>query len=105
MNDSSRICTGIPGLDEILAGGLPPNRLYLIEGNPGSGKTTMGLQFLLEGHRRQESVLYVTLSESKDELHDVARSHGWSLDGISLYVLESTQEAPETDQEYTVFHP
>ena len=60
--------TGIPGLDDILAGGFIPNRLYLVEGDPGAGKTTLALQYLLEGVRQGEKVLYITLSETKEEL-------------------------------------
>ncbi|HUS05162.1 MAG TPA: ATPase domain-containing protein [Bryobacteraceae bacterium] len=98
-----RVSTGVPGLDDILAGGFPGHRMYLIEGNPGTGKTTLALQFLMDGVRRGERVLYVTLSETEDELHDVAQSHGWSLDGIALYELNTLQEQGE--EEYTVFHP
>jgi circadian clock protein KaiC len=97
--------TGIPGLDEILPGGLPANRLYLIEGMPGTGKTTLALQFLLEGRRLGERGLYVTLSETKEELLSVADSHGWSLDGIDLYELEANLARLKPEQEYTVFHP
>ena len=97
--------TGISGLDEILPGGLPENRLYLVEGMPGTGKTTLALQFLLEGRRLGERVLYVTLSETKEELLAVAESHGWSLDGIDLYELEASQARLKPEQEYTVFHP
>ena len=74
--------TGIEGLDDILAGGLTPHRLYLVEGVPGSGKTTLALQFLIEGVRRGERVLYITLSETEAELRSVAASHGWDLKGI-----------------------
>jgi circadian clock protein KaiC len=97
--------TGIWGLDEILPSGLPANRLYLIEGMPGTGKTTLALQFLLEGRRLGERGLYVTLSETKEELVSVADSHGWSLDGIDLYELEASQARLNPEQEYTVFHP
>ena len=96
--------TGIPGLDEILMGGLPAKRLYLVEGMPGTGKTTLALQFLLEGRRLGERVLYVTLSETKEELLAVAESHGWSLDGIDLYELDASQTRLQPEQEYTVFH-
>ena len=97
--------TGIPGLDSVLRGGLPSNRLFLVEGDPGTGKTTLGLQFLLEGRRIGETTLYVTLSETMDELRDVADSHGWSLDGIHLYELEAIEDRLHPDEQYTVFHP
>lgn len=98
-----RACTGIEGLDDVLGGGLPRNRLYLIQGNPGAGKTTAGLQFLLQGRREGEAVLCVTLSETADELDVVARSHGWSLEGITLYELAPGEEGLKSD--YTLFHP
>src|ERR1700749_3636342 len=84
------VATGIPGLDDILGGGLTPNRVYLVEGDPGSGKTTLALQFLMEGVRQREPVVYMSLSESKLELLAVAKSHGWSLDGINI--VEMTAE-------------
>src|SRR3982750_1510462 len=74
--------TGIPGLDHIVRGGLPRNRMYLVQGDPGAGKTTMGLQFLLEGKRRGESGIYISFSETRDEILGVADAHGWSPDGI-----------------------
>jgi circadian clock protein KaiC len=97
--------TGIEGIDEILSGGLTPNRLYLVEGVPGSGKTTLAMQFLLEGVRRGEPVLYVTLSESAEELLAVAASHGWSLDGITIRELVASEESLRPDDHYTMFHP
>src|SRR5690242_19675928 len=100
----ARVSTGIPGLDDILAGGLPASHFYLVEGDPGSGKTTMGLQFLLNGVKNKERVLYVTLSESVDELMAVAESHG--LDIGSMQVLELlSEETLKPDTQYTVFHP
>ena len=77
-----RCRTGIPGLDDILKGGLISHRLYLIDGDPGAGKTTLALQFLLDGVNAGEKCLYITLSETKEELAASADSHGWSLDGI-----------------------
>jgi circadian clock protein KaiC len=97
--------TGITGLDHVLVGGFPANHLYLAEGDPGTGKTTLGLQFLLEGRARGEKGLYVTLSETKAELCTVAASHGWSLDGIGLFELESLEQRLQAEQQYTVFHP
>jgi len=101
----SRIPTGIPGLDEVLGGGLPPERVYLVEGYPGTGKTTLALQFLREGVRRGERVLYVALSESRDELEAIARSHGWTLDGIAIHEIAFSDEALDPEAQYTVFHP
>jgi len=99
-----RISSGIAGLDRVLNGGLTPDRLYLIEGKPGTGKTTLALQFLLEGRRAGEACLYVTLSETAAELHAVARSHDWSLDGIELFQLEPA-EGLKPDDQYTLYHP
>jgi circadian clock protein KaiC len=97
--------TGIAGLDEVLGGGFTPHRLYLIEGVPGSGKTTLALQFLLEGARRGEPVLYITLSESEEELNAVADSHGWSLAGITVEELVPSEASLLPDEHYTMFHP
>jgi circadian clock protein KaiC len=96
---------GIAGLDDILGGGLAHNHLYLIEGDPGTGKTTIAMQFLMEGARRGQKGLYVTLSESKEELLEIADSHGWLLDGVDLFehVADETQLQPEA--QYTVFTP
>ena len=99
------VSTGVAGLDYILAGGLPANHLYLVEGDPGTGKTTFALQFLLEGQRQGEKGLYVTLSETKAELHTVAASHGWSLEGIALFELDSLEQRLKPADQYTVFYP
>lgn len=99
-----RISTGIEGLDTILGGGLSRNRLYLIEGDPGTGKTTLALQFLLKGVLLGEIGLYITLSETKAELLAVARSHGWSLDGINIYDLAIPEETVSPESQYTIYH-
>ena len=101
----SRLGTGSAGLDTVLEGGFPVNRLYLVEGDPGTGKTTLALQFLLEGVRRGEPVLYVTLSETKEELTAVAHSHGWSLEGVNLHELLPPEESLKAEAQYTIFHP
>lgn len=99
------LCTsGVPGLDTVLSGGFPRNRLYLIEGDPGAGKTTAALQFLLEGAERGERGLYVTLSETRDELEAVARSHGWSLDRLDIFELSAVEQQLQLDNENTFFH-
>jgi circadian clock protein KaiC len=101
-----RASTGIPGLDEILQGGIIRDRLYLIDGNPGSGKTTLALHFLREGVRLGEKSLYVTLSETKEELEDGARSHGWTLEGIEIVELIPDQhDALQGGGELTMIHP
>jgi len=100
-----RCPSGIAGLDDILAGGLPRDCFYLIQGDPGSGKTTLALQFLLEGLRRGEKVFYITLSETKGELLKVARSHGWSLEKIPLLELSAIETLVRPEAQTTVFHP
>ena len=104
MTTKNVAATGITGLDYILMGGFPKGRIYLIQGDPGVGKTTLGLHFLLEGVRQGESVLYVTLSESAEELHAVAESHGWSLDEVPVYEQLIGEEALQEEEE-TVFYP
>jgi circadian clock protein KaiC len=98
------LSTGIAGLDDILGGGLTAHRVYLVEGSPGTGKTTLGLQFLLDGLARGESGLYITLSETADELKAVAESHGWSLEGLSIFELAGDLEL-DPDAQQSVFHP
>ncbi|HEX4959870.1 MAG TPA: ATPase domain-containing protein [Thermoanaerobaculia bacterium] len=101
----SRASTGVEGLDHILGGGFPANRMYLLEGDPGAGKTTLALQFLLAGARAGEPGVYATLSETEEELRDVAASHGWSLDGITICELQTAEESLKADSQYTLFHP
>lgn len=96
--------TGVAGLDAILGDGLASNHVYLIDGDPGTGKTTLGLQFLLAGVAHGERGMYVTLSESGAELHDTASSHGWSLDGVDVLELAEVQPT-RADEAYTLFHP
>lgn len=100
-----RIKTGIPGLDNILGGGLPQGHFYLIEGDPGAGKTTIGLQFLLAGLQKGEKCLFITLSESKEELLGVAMSHGWSIEQIPILDMTPADRDLQPQAQYTVFHP
>jgi circadian clock protein KaiC len=100
-----RLSIGAQGLDEVLFGGLNPNRIYLLEGDPGTGKTTLALQFMLAGARSGEKCLYVTLSETAEELRAVARSHGWSLDPITIFELTPPEANFAADQYYTLLHP
>ncbi len=99
-----RASTGISGLDDVLGGGLPVNHLYLVEGEPGAGKTTLGIQFLLEGVAQGQAGLYVTLSETGEELRTVAASHGWSLEGLSIFELV-TAEGLTPEAEQSILHP
>src|SRR4051812_17223004 len=105
QDDLPRISTGSDGLDDILGGGLDANRMYLYEGRPGTGKTTMALQFLLEGARGGERVLYVSLSETRRELNLVAHRHGWSLEAVDIFELVPPETTLDPARELTVFHP
>jgi circadian clock protein KaiC len=99
------LSTGVEGLDQVLAGGLPANRLYLVEGGAGAGKTTLAIQFLLEGVRQKEPVLYVVTAETKDEVEQAAASHGWTFKGVEVLELQAAAGDADGDEQYTVFHP
>jgi len=101
----ARAGSGVSGLDEVMGGGFPADRLHLVQGAPGTGKTTIALQFLLEGRRQGETVLYVTLSETAEELRAVAASHGWDLSGVSIHELAPDEQSLRPDEQYTILHP
>lgn len=100
-----RVPTGVPGLDPILGGGLLPKNLYLVKGSPGTGKTTLGLQFLVEGARRGEKCLYLGLSETRGQLVAVAKAYGWTLDGIDIHEMRRRGDPTGQRKGYTVFSP
>ncbi len=102
--DHIKVPIGIPGLDNILTGGLPPRRLYLVQGQPGSGKTTLALQFLLHGAARGEKVLYISLSETREEVEEVARSHAWSLENVEIVELSALDQQLSAQSQNTLFH-
>lgn len=97
--------TGVSGLDDVLNGGLIPHRLYLVDGDPGAGKTTLALQFLMEGVRLGEKCLYITLSETKEELIAGAESHGCSLEGIEIFELIAGEEDLSLNAQVTMYPP
>ena len=105
IQSSARVRTGCAGLDSILNGGLPSGRIYLVEGDPGAGKTTLAMQFVREGIRKGERALYITLSESTADLRHAAESHGVSLEGIEIVELLPNEGDLLPEQQYTVFHP
>src|SRR5258708_11273826 len=102
---SARCDTGTSGLNHILGGGCPPDALYLVQGDPGVGKKTVALQFLMAGARAGESCLYITFSETSAELSAVARSHGWSLDSVGILELSNFAQQLTAEAESTLFDP
>lgn len=102
--DGGSVSSGSPALDHILAGGFAAKRIHLLEGEPGAGKTTLGLQFLLEGRAKGERCLYITLSESKEELLHVAHTHGWSLDGIEIFELVPPELSLDQEREQSIVY-
>jgi circadian clock protein KaiC len=101
----ARLATGIPGLDEVLCGGLPPGRLYTVIGDPGTGKTTLGMQFLMAGAAVGEKGVYISFSETEEELAAMARSHGWTLDGVLVREVPSFDRSLDPGEQYTIFQP
>jgi circadian clock protein KaiC len=102
---SAKARTGVPGLDEILAGGLSRGHVFLLEGNPGTGKTTIALRFLLEGAAAGEKCLYITLSETESELRAGAASHGWEIDGnIEIFELVPPESLLDADQQQSLLY-
>src|SRR5881628_3290716 len=102
--DKDKAATGVEGLDDILAGGLQRGRVYLIEGSPGTGKTTIATQFLMAGAAAGERSLYITLSETEDELRAGAASHGWSLEGVDIFELVPPESLLDEDQQQSLLY-
>src|SRR5688572_15763724 len=101
----SRASTGVEGLDDVLQGGVTRGSLFLLEGSPGTGKTTIALQFLLEGVKERERVLYVTLSETRQELINTATSHGWTVgNDIEIMELQPPESLLDPDQQQTLLY-
>ncbi|MEW5918311.1 MAG: ATPase domain-containing protein, partial [Gemmatimonadota bacterium] len=99
------ISSGVEGLDSILCGGFPQHRLHVVEGDPGAGKTTLAIQFLMSGARQGESCLFVTLSESEAELRSFAATHGWNLEGVEILEIIPSESSLTPDSRYTMYHP
>ncbi len=97
--------TGVPGLDDVLSGGFSPGHVYLIEGNPGAGKTTIALRFLLEGASAGEKGLYVVLSETAQELRGGAASHGWTIDeNVEIFELAPAESFVGAEQQQSLLY-
>ncbi len=105
LGEKTRQSTGVPGLDEVLCGGLPPNHVYLLEGDPGTGKTTLAIQYLLAGAKKGDQGVLLGLSESRRELEAIAAEHGWNLDPLKIIEFVPTEANLNPDENYTFFHP
>ncbi len=104
LEEAGPVGSGLPALDYILRGGFARNRIHLVEGEPGAGKTTLGLQFLLEGQRQGERCLYITLSEGRDELIHVASTHGWDLAGVEIFELVPPELSLDPEREQSILY-
>ncbi|HVU29454.1 MAG TPA: ATPase domain-containing protein [Sphingomicrobium sp.] len=104
VEEGGAVSSGLPSLDYILKGGFEAKRIHLIEGEPGAGKTTLGMQFLLDGVRKGERCLYITLSESKEELIHVAETHGWDLEGIEIFELVPPELSLDPEREQSIVY-
>jgi circadian clock protein KaiC len=102
-NTVEKISTGIAGLDDILDGGLPRDHMYLVQGESGTGKTTLGLQFVLAGVEAGEEVLFISLSETAQDLHQIAAAHGWSLEKVHIYEPLDDSDIKQLTEEQTVW--
>lgn len=100
-----RIDTGVKGLDDILSGGFPAGQMYLVEGDPGTGKTTLAMQFIMAGTKKGGKAIYITLSESRDELENSARSHGWDTADLPIAEFVPAEATLSAEEQYTVFRP
>ena len=105
QDEVKRLDTGVAGLNSILRGGLPSGQMYLLEGDPGTGKTTLAMQYIMAGERAGERGLYITLSEPISELQSSARSHGWDTGQLPIAEFTPDEASLSPEQQYTVFHP
>src|SRR3954468_5480139 len=105
LNSLDFVSTGVPGLDDVLLGGFLRRGFYLLQGDPGSGKTTVALQFVQARLKAGDRCLYVSLTESRADLENACRSHGWTLEGLELRDLTRSGADLEAQSQVSVFHP
>ena len=105
MAENVFVSTGVPGLDHLLGGGFIREGFYLLQGDPGSGKTTLALQYLFECAKAGERGLYITLTETRNDLERACRSHGWSIERIKVSDLTRSEFNTSGESQYVVFHP